>query len=79
MTRNELLNWAIKGLETEIATIETQLHYDKGQLAREEKGLIKLAGTVKTKIRKRVESNLTLKEELDVKLFNLRWEIDINE
>lgn len=79
MERNELLNWAIKGLEYEIISLDTQINLDKQQIKRVEKGYVKIDGIIIAKLRKNIETNLALIDELERKLFALKFERDLND
>ena len=80
MERNELLNWAIKGLENKIIELDTQNTYDKRSLTLNEAAIIPgYDRELLSKISNRLKDNITLKGQLERKLFDLKFERDLNE
>lgn len=77
MEKKELINWAIKGLEKEIIKVDSAIYNAKFDLRQFEQG--ERPALNPSKLRKRIEENNTLLDELKRKKFELQWELDLNE
>lgn len=77
MERKELLEWAIKGITTEISELEKTIRKGEKYLEEYQKG--KQPGTKKSpeEIKKIIFEKKKQIEILDKKRFNLSWERDV--
>ena len=77
MERTELIEWAIKGLEKEMVILDSKIYNDKHTLKLIEEGEYSRANKFKTY--ERLMSNIEEKGQIERKLFDLKFERDLNE
>ena len=77
MENKELIKWAIKALEHEILKLDSSIYNGKDDLRRIEQGEYSRANSFR--IRERVQRDIALKEQLERKVFDLRWEQDLKD
>ena len=78
MERNEIIAWALKGLENEIIKLDSSIYNAKHDIRRIENGDKYVGGNL-FKTRERLMRDIERKEELERKAFELKFERDLNE